>query len=94
MHVGRFLRRFYHTWQPVEESNTAMGGLADGKRSTLAEDGSATIPEATAGTVGPSGAEARVADDAPESGSMEPVVHPIVAAACTCGRDGHCGRTS
>ena len=39
----------------------------------LAEDGSATISKATAGSVGPSGAEVGVADDAPESGSMEPV---------------------
>ena len=31
------------------------------------------IAEATTGTVGPSGAEARVAGDAPESGSTEPV---------------------
>ena len=45
----------------------------DGERLALAEDGSATISKATAGNVGPSGAEVGVADDAPESGSMEPV---------------------
>ena len=55
----------------AEESNTAMGGLADGERSTSAEDGSAMIPKAAAGTIRPLGAEARAAGDAPESGSME-----------------------
>ena len=59
--------------QLAEESNTTAGGLADGERSASVEDGSAMIPEATAGSVRTSGAKARVADDAPESRSMEPV---------------------
>ena len=37
------------------------------------EDGSATIPEATTGTAGPSGAEAGVASEATESGSVRPL---------------------
>jgi len=57
----------------VEESTTAAGGLAHGERSVSAEDGSATIGEATVGTVGPMGAKARAASDAPEYGSMKPV---------------------
>ena len=40
------------------------------------EDGSTTIPEGTADNVGPSGAEAGVAVDAPGSGSMEPAAPP------------------
>ena len=59
--------------QPVEESATAAGGLADDERSASAEDGSVIIREATAGTVGPSGAEAGATSDAPEYGSTEPV---------------------
>ena len=39
----------------------------------LAVDESATIPKATAGTVGSLGAEARVADNALESGATKPV---------------------
>ena len=37
-------------------------------------DGSAAVPEATARTVGSSGAEAGVAGDAPESRVVKPVV--------------------
>ena len=57
--------------QPAEESNTVVGGHADGERSASTEDESVTIPEAMVGTVQPLGAEAGVAGDAPESGSME-----------------------
>ena len=59
--------------QPVEESATAAGGLADDERSASAEDGSVIIREATAGTVGPSGAKTRVVSEAPESGSAKPM---------------------
>ena len=54
--------------QLAEGATTNDGGLADGEGSALAEDGSVTISKATAGNVGPSGAEVGVADDAPESG--------------------------
>ena len=64
--------------QPVEESTTAAGGLVDGERSASAEDGSATIHEAMEGIVGPSGAEAGVAGDAPEYGSTEPVAREVL----------------
>ena len=59
--------------QPAEESTTAIGGLGDGERSASVEDGSATIPKATTGTAGPSGAEAGVANEAIESGSARPL---------------------
>ena len=55
--------------QKAEESTTAAGGPRDGERPMSAEDGSETIPEATAGTTGPLGAEAGVASEATESGS-------------------------
>ena len=61
-------------WQLAEESTTVAGGLVDGEGSASAEDGSATIREATAGTVGPSGAEARVASDAPKFRAEKPAV--------------------
>ena len=59
--------------QLAEESTIAAGELADGERSASAKDESATIPKAMAGTVGFSGAKARVASYAPGSGSIEPV---------------------
>ena len=59
--------------QPVKKSTTATGGPGDGERSASTEDESATIPEATVGTIEPSRAEAGVVGDAPESGSTEPV---------------------
>ena len=54
-------------WQPEEKSTTTAGGLDDDERVALTTDGSAAVPEATAGTAGSSGAEARVDGDAPES---------------------------
>ena len=67
-------------WQPAEESTTAVGGLANSEGSASAEDGLATIREATVGTVGPLGAEARAASDAPEYGSTEPVAREELTA--------------
>ena len=66
--------------QKAEESTTAAGGPRDGERPMSAEDGLATIPEAMAGTVGPSGAEAGVASEAIESGSARPVAPEELAA--------------
>ena len=57
--------------QLEEESTAAAGKLGDDERVVLTTDGSAVVPEATAGTVGSSGAEARVADDAPKSGAVK-----------------------
>ena len=58
--------------QLVDESIIAAGGLADGERPASAKKGSTTIPKATVTTVGPTGAEAGVASDAPESDPTEP----------------------
>ena len=60
--------------QPEEESTAAVGNLGDDERAALTTDRSAVVPEATAGTAGPSGAEAGVADDALESRATKPVV--------------------
>ena len=59
---------------PVEESTAAAGGLGGGEQLTPAADESATIPKATSGTVGSSGAKAGVAGDASESKAAKPVV--------------------
>jgi len=67
------LRLILGARQPTEESTIAVGGPGDGKRLVSVEDGSTMIPEATAGTVEPSGAKAGVVGNAPESGSTEPV---------------------
>ena len=59
--------------RPIEESNTATGGLRDGERSAPAEDRLATMLETTRGTARPSGAETEVASDAPGFGSTKPL---------------------
>ena len=60
--------------QPEEESPAAAGRLGGGEQLALAVDESATIPKATAGTVGSSGAEVGIASDAPESRVVKPMV--------------------
>jgi len=57
-----------------EESTAAAGELGDDERVVLTTDGSAVVPEATVGTADSLGAEAGVADDAPESRVVKPVV--------------------
>ena len=54
------------TRQLEERSTTFVGGLGSGEPLAQTTYASATTPEATTGTVGPSGAEAAVAGDAPE----------------------------
>ena len=59
--------------QPAEDSTTAAGGLGHGERSALVGNESATIPKATVVAAKPLGAEARIASEAPKSGSTEPM---------------------
>ena len=67
--------------QSEEESTAAAGGLGDDERVALIMDGSAVVPEAMAGTIGSSGAEAGVDGDAPESRAAKPV-EPEEQTAC------------
>ena len=58
---------------PAKESIAAAGGLGGSEQLAPAADESATIPKATVGTIRSLGAEARVADNALESGATKPV---------------------
>ena len=60
--------------QPEEESTAAADGRGDDERVALTMDGSAVVPEATAGTAESSGVEAGVVGDALESRATKPVV--------------------
>ena len=57
----------------LEESTATAGGLGNDERVALTMDGSAAVPEATVGTVGSLGGEARVDGDASESGAAKMV---------------------
>ena len=59
--------------QPEERSTAFVGGLGSGEPLAQTTDASATTPEVTAGTVGPSGAEATVAGDAPKPKEANPM---------------------
>ena len=58
----------------MEESTTPAGGLGDGERLAPMADESVAVPGATAEAAGSSGAEAGVADAAPESRAEKPAV--------------------
>ena len=53
---------------------TTTGGARDGEGSASAEAGSATMPKATSGSAGPSGAETIVASEVAESRLARPGV--------------------
>ena len=58
----------------MEKSTTTVGGAGDGEGPTSAKASSATMPEATTGSVGPLRAKTGVASEATESGSARPGV--------------------
>jgi len=60
--------------QFVEESATTPGGVEGGEQLATTANESAAMLGATAGAIGSSEAEARVADTAPKSGAEKPMV--------------------
>ena len=60
--------------QPTEESTAPSAGLGGDERLVSMIDGSAAAPEATVGTTGSSGAEARLADVMPKSRVEKPAM--------------------
>ena len=59
--------------QPEERSTAFVGGLGSGEPLAQTTNASMTTPEATAATVGPSGAEATAVGDALEPKEANPM---------------------
>ena len=60
--------------RPAEDSTTAADELGGNKRLASTADGLATVPRATAEAARSSGADAGVADAAPEARAKKPIV--------------------